>query len=268
MGKRKDNTDSQEINSRVLLMILDELRAIRTRMDSALGSDNSQITEPQPPAQRPATAPPVNEKFEEDAPKPEPTPPQEPEPEKPRETDTFNLSKPTSPDEEGKLFVEQKQCIENMMSVSQFSRAEKLTQALLAVIPASSDAEALLETVRRESSAFRSEQQSRLFAEFQRWTESRQWINAQSVGEQLIEKYPASEEGQKVAASMDTVYKNAHFEEARTLRDRIGDLIKRKRYSDAIDVAEDLIRRFPNTQVAKQLHSLLPDLKRRSAHFR
>ena len=67
---------------------------------------------------------------------------------------------------------------------------------------------------------------------------------------------------------MSTVRKNAHFEEARTLRDRIRDLIKRKRYSEAVDVSEDLMRRFPNTQVAKQLQSLLPDLKRRSAHFR
>ncbi len=67
---------------------------------------------------------------------------------------------------------------------------------------------------------------------------------------------------------MDTVRKNAHFEEARTLRDRIGDLIKRKRYSEAVEIAEDLIRRFPNTRVAKQLRALLPDLKRRDANFR
>jgi hypothetical protein len=264
MGKRKDNTESQEVNSRVLLMILDELRAIRKRMDIALGPDNGQIAEPQLTEQPPATAPPVEKTREQEAPKSAPSA----ETERPANTDPFNLSKPTSTEEEDNLLVAQKQRIENMMSVAQFSRAEKLAQALLAVIPTNSDAEALLETVRRESSAFRSEQQSRLFAEFQRWTESRQWIKAQRVGEQLIEKYPASKEGQKVAASMDTVCKNAHFEEARTLRDRIGDLIKRKRYSDAVDVAEDLIRRFPNTQVAKQLRSLLPDLKKRSAHFR
>ena len=154
------------------------------------------------------------------------------------------------------------------MSVAQFTRAEKLAQALLAALPDSSDAEALLETVRRESSAFRTEQQSRLFAEFQKWTESRQWIKAMAVGQQLLDKYAASGEARKVGASMSTVRKNAHFEEARTLRDRIRDLIKRKRYSEAIEIANDLIHRFPNTQVAKQLKTLLPDLKRRSVHFR
>ena len=326
MGKRTDNKVSGEVNSRILLLILDELRYIRKRMDTALGADGKEIAPP-PSAPRHPPSPPVieeevaeveildaeivdaeivdaeivdNREVEPAAP-PAPQakkqsapakPPQETKsprkpvkahtqeqakakpktdttpPKQPQNTETFDLPTPTSHDEEVKLFAAQKQRIENMMSVAQFARAEKLAQALLAAVPNSSEAEALLDTVRRESCAFRTEQQSRLFAEFQRWTESRQWIKAQSVGEQLLDKYPASKQANKVAASMSTVRKNAQFEEARALRDRIRDLIKRKRYSEAIEIAEDLMRRFPNTQVAKQLKSLLPDLKRRSAHFR
>ena len=316
MGKRTDNKDSSEVNSRILLLILDELRSIRKRMDTALGADGGTIAPPPSIPRRPPTPPPVEEEVAEveiiateiveeveilppappvpkaktksapltppekpkSPPKPAQAPPQEQAksqgetntapPKQTQNTETFNLTAPTSPDEEVKLFAAQKQRIENMMSVAQFARAEKLAQALLAAVPNSSEAEALLDTVRRESCAFRTEQQSRLFGEFQRWTESRQWIKAMAVGEQLLEKYAASGQAKKVAASMPTVRKNAQFEEARTLRDRIRDLIKRKRYSEAVDVADDLIRRFPNTQVAKQLQSLLPDLKRRSLHFR
>ncbi|MDP6545513.1 MAG: hypothetical protein QGH60_16125 [Phycisphaerae bacterium] len=323
MGKRKDNEASGEVNSRILLLILDELRAIRKQMDTALGANGERISQPPSIPLRPE-APPLPAKKEVaeveivdaeivDDQKTKPTKPTKPKappapkakkksakpkppakpkstpkpakttpkkqakaqpktkpaaPKQPQNTETFNLPAPTSPDEEVKLFAAQKQRIENMMSVAQFTRAEKLAQALLAVVPDSDDAEALLDTVRRESSAFRSEQQSRLFAEFQRWTESRQWIKALAVGEQLLEKYAASTEGKKVASSMSTVSKNAHFEEARALRDRIRDLIKRKRYSEAIEIANDLILRFPNTQVAKQLRTLLPDLKRRSVQFR
>jgi len=317
MGKQTDNKASGEVNSRILLMILDELRYIRNRMDTALGAGDAAIVPPPSASQSPATPPKVEEAvaevkiIEEEVPEVEiieaeivdeqevePPPPPVPKakkqsaparqpakaatktkpnaqpktdttgPQQPQNTENFNLPAPTSPDEEAKLFAAQKQRIENMMSVAQFTRAEKLAQALLAAVPDSDEAETLLETVRRESSAFRTEQQSRLFAEFQRWTESRQWVKAMGVGEQLVEQYPASAEAQKVAGSMSTVRKNAHFEEARSLRDRIRDLIKRKRYSEAVDVSEDLMRRFPNTQVAKQLKSLLPDLKRRSAHFR
>jgi len=316
MGKRTDNKASDEVNSRILLLILDELRHIRKRMDTALVPDGGKTAPPPSTPQTPPAPPIVEEEVAEveiieteivddqevqpapspppkvkkksapakppakrkSPPKPAKAPPRKPTkaqpkadaaaPKQPQNTEIFNLPAPTSPDEEVELFADQKQRIENMMSVAQFTRAEKLAQALLAAIPDSSDAEALLETVRRESSAFRTEQQSRLFAEFQRWTESRQWIKAMAVGEQLLEKYPASGQAKKVASSMSTVRKNAHFEEARTLRDRIRDLIKRKRYSEAVEIADDLIRRFPNTQVAKQLKSLLPDLKRRSVHFR
>jgi len=308
MGKQTENTGSEAINSRILLMILDELRYIRTRMDSTIGLGKSpatppppplaafektnweaEIVEPEPVPEKPKDIPvPAKPKpAAETKPKPAPKKPKakparpaakapKKKPKaapktaapKPKKTEDFGLKKPGSPQERDELFAAQKDRIENMMAVAQFDRAEKLAQALLAIMPDSPEAESMLETVRRESTAFRSEQQTRLFSEFQKWTESRQWIKAQSVGEQLIAKYPASEEGQTVAASMDTVRNNAHFEEARTLRDRIRDLIKRKRYAEAVEIAEDLIRRFPNTQVARQLKSLLPDLKRRHAQFR
>ena len=263
-------------------MILDELRSIRQRMDAAMGPYNGQIAPPPPPprplpedtestrtaeiiepkiADVPEPAATVQKAPTESHANPAPAP-------KPKNTDDFGLKEPKSAQEAAELFSAQKKRIENMMAVAQFAWAEKLAQALLATLPHSDQAEAMLETVRRESTAFRTEQQSRLFAEFQKCTESRQWLKAQAIGEQLIEKYPASEEGQTIAASMDTVAKNAHFEEARTLRDRIGDLIKRKRYAEAIEIAEDIIRRFPNTQVAKQLRLLLPDLKKRDKQFR
>jgi len=300
MAKEAENSGPEDINSRILLMILDELRDIRKRLDAATGSGVNP-TAPSPTqtpglpevkedlwkaeiieTETPTEAEPDPSKSKNKARKTKPpeqaaepkeakpkaeTPPAHAAATESQKSEEFGLQTPTSPQEEAELFSAQKQRVENMMAVAQFARAEKLAQALLAVMPDSGDAEAMLETVRRESTAFRSEQQTRLFAEFQRWTESRQWIKARTIGEQLIAKYPASEEGQTVAASMGTVRSNAHFEEARTLRDRIGDLIKRKRYSEAIDIAEDLMRRFPTTQVAKQLKSLLPDLKRRHAQF-
>lgn len=283
-------------------MILDELRHIRSRMDSVLGPDSDaaappassapqrpptpaaplrepeevKIVNPQPVDNRkpeppaPPTPKPAKKPQPKSEPKPKPKPKSKPKPQpqaKQQDAESFKLETPASPKDAVRLFSDQKKRIENMMAVAQFTRAEKLAQALLAVMPTSDDAENLLETVRRESSAFRTEQQARLFSEFQKWTESRQWIKAQTVGQKLLEKYPASEEGQAVAASMHTVEKNAHFEEARILRDRVRDLIKRKRYNDAIEIAEDLMRRFPNTQVAKQLRAMLPDLKKRSAQF-
>ena len=281
MGKKEDTTASGEVNSRILLLILDELRHIRGRIDAALSLDNGKGSPPPPRNLPPARA--LNEDAPEveilssevvddrDAERAGPSTPESEKqsaPERPEDPAAFILPAPTSPDKEAELFKAQKQRIENMMSGARFADAERLAEALSAAIPDSTKAQALLETVHREASAFRTEQQSRLFREFQRWTESRQWIKAQTVGEQLLDNYPAGGEAKKVAASMSTVRTNAHIEEARTLRDRVGDMIKRKRYSEAVEIAEDLIHRFPKTQAAVQLRSLLPDLKKRSAQFR
>jgi len=195
--------------------------------------------------------------------------PQAPPPEEQAdEIPSFDLPKHATQEEQARLFVVQKRRIEDMMSLAQFARAEKLAQALLSSLPHWDEAEALLETVRRESTAFRREQQTRLFGEFQKWTESRQWTYALAVGEQLLAKYPACDQAQRISATMATVRSNAHFQEARILRDRISDLVRRKRFSEAVKVAEDVVVRFPNTRVAKQLRSLIPNMKRRGGEFR
>jgi len=259
MTKKKDNKDTEEINARILLLILDELKAIHQRLDAAFGETSAATSEPahavidlpqrEPVEPIPATPPII----------PDPQ-----EPQVPPDPNAFNLTKPASLAEEVELFNTQKLHIENLMSVAKFSEAEKLAEALSAVMPFNIDAKSLLDTIRRESTAFRTEQQGRLFAEFQKSTESRQWVTARLIGEQLIERYPASYEGQTVAASMQTVCQNAHYEEARILRDRIHDMVKRKRYTEALEIAEDLIHRFPTTLAASQLQLLLPDFKRRS----
>ncbi|MCP4375736.1 MAG: hypothetical protein GY794_06120 [bacterium] len=230
-------------------MILEELRAIRKQMDTAPCTNN------------------VDDDTSVQTPD-EPSEPEETPEETPEQSEVVEPTATVSPAKESLIVSTQRQRIESLMSVAQFSNAEKLARDLLQTLPNSSEAQALVETVQRESSAFCSEQQSRLFSEFQRYSEARQWIKALDIGEQLIEKYPSSTEAQTLTESMNTVRKNAHFEEARELRDRIRDLIKRKRYPEAVEIAEDLMQRFPNTQVANQLKSLLPDLKRRSKDSR
>ena len=52
---------------------------------------------------------------------------------------------------------------------------------------------------------------------------------------------------------LSTIQDNARLEEVRELRDQIRDLIERRRYADAIEYAQDLIQRFPDTKAAEEL---------------
>ncbi|MCY2924132.1 MAG: hypothetical protein NT031_01610, partial [Planctomycetota bacterium] len=60
------------------------------------------------------------------------------------------------------------------------------------------------------------------------------------------------------------IEENARIEEVRQLRDRIADLIERKRFAEAVEAAEDVIHRFPDTQVAGQLTREIDKLRRRA----
>jgi len=157
-----------------------------------------------------------------------------------------------------------KRRVEDLMSIAHFLEAEQAAQELLSRYPGAADAQALLETVRRESNAFRTEQQTRLYAELQKCAESRQWRRALDTANRLIERYPASKQARKALAQMDTITSNARIEEVRDLRARFRDMIRRKRFGEAADIAADVVKRFPETHVAKELSGQIPNLRKRA----
>ncbi len=122
----------------------------------------------------------------------------------------------------------------------------------------------MLETVRREAGAFHAEQQSRLYNEIQRYTQARQWRKAIESARRLLEKYPASQEAQRIEATLSTIENNAKLEEIRDLRNRIRDLVARKRFAEAIEIAQDVVIRFPDAKIAAELRRQIPHMKRRS----
>ena len=68
-----------------------------------------------------------------------------------------------------------------------------------------------------------------------------------------LEAYPAGPEAESVRSQMETLRSNARIEEARELRDRILEMINRRRFSEALELARDLVGRFPDTAAAAEL---------------
>jgi len=158
----------------------------------------------------------------------------------------------------------EKRRVEDLMSIAHFVEAEQAAQELLSRYPGAPDARDLLETVRRESNAFRTEQQTRLYAELQKCAESRQWRRALDAATRLIERYPASRQARKASSQMDTITGNARIEEVRDLRDRFRNMMRRKRFDEAADIAAEVVKRFPETQVARELSGQISDLRKRA----
>jgi len=152
--------------------------------------------------------------------------------------------------------------ISDLMAISSFKEAQEAAAQLAARFPTSDAARSLLERVRREANAFTTEQRNRLFTEIQRHADARRWRPAFQAAQRLLRQYPDSPEADEVSVQMPTLQENARIEEVREMRDRARDLLRRRRYAEALRVAEDIVSLFPDTQAATELRAQMERIRR------
>ncbi|MBS3734445.1 MAG: hypothetical protein KGY99_05910 [Phycisphaerae bacterium] len=149
---------------------------------------------------------------------------------------------------------------EAFMSVAAFDKARGIAQDLLDRND-SAEARQLVERIHREARTFAFEQRRRLYQQADRLAAERRWREASAAARKLLEDYPNSPEADAVAGRMDTLEANARLAEARELRDRLRDMLQRRRYTEAAALAEDVLSRFPDTQIAAELRGQLDRLR-------
>lgn len=150
--------------------------------------------------------------------------------------------------------------VEDLMAVASFDKAQAAAEDLVLRFPSNREAADLLERVRREATAFSSEQRKRLCTEIERHVEGRRWRQAVAASQKLLQAYPDSGEAQLVNAQLPTMQANARLEDVRELRDKILDLIERRRFAEAASMARDLIRQYHDTAAAEEFAKRLPKL--------
>ncbi len=155
--------------------------------------------------------------------------------------------------------------IEDLMAMGSFRPAREEAGDLRKRFPDSPDVARLAERVDREAEAYDSQQRQRLVETIRRNAEQRRWREALSAARELLESHPNSPEAEHVLQQMDTLEENARLGEARALRDSIRELIRRGRYVEAVEMGENLVRRFPRTAAAEELRRQLPRLRERAA---
>jgi hypothetical protein len=163
-------------------------------------------------------------------------------------------------DAQAKELAEQTRLAKDLMAVGDFGEASRVAQELARRYPALEQAKDLAGTVGREAAAFGLEQRTRLYADVEHAAHARRWRPALATGKRLMQLYPGSEQADAVAAQIPTLEKNARLEEVRELRDRIRDLLERRRFNDAIALAQDVVKRFPDTQAAAELSEQMDKL--------
>jgi outer membrane protein assembly factor BamD (BamD/ComL family) len=155
--------------------------------------------------------------------------------------------------------------VNDLMSVSRFGEAMNAARELRNRYPDSEEAAELLKRVEHEAGAFDGEQRKRLYEMIRRQGEGRHWKLALDAANELLEKYPDSSEAEAVKAQMPTLVDNTRIEEVRELRDRILDLMDRRRYSEALELSTHVVTNYPETAAASELRAQMPHLRELAA---
>jgi outer membrane protein assembly factor BamD (BamD/ComL family) len=149
----------------------------------------------------------------------------------------------------------------DLMAVARFDEAVEVAREIEEKHGEQPEVEGLLERVQREAEAYEVEQRTRLFSLITDHGESRQWKLALETAHRLLEKFPASDEAEQVRAMMHTLVDNARIEEVRGLRDRILDLMERRRYEEAVSLAKHVVNNYPETAAAEELRAKMARLE-------
>ena len=103
-----------------------------------------------------------------------------------------------------------------------------------------------------------------LFNEIKTAVDARQWRMALDGCQRFLLKYPDHGRSDRIRQQVSTVQKNAEIEERHEQEERIKDLAKTGRFTEAAELCEGLLAQFPDSPQAGRLAQLLPRLRERS----
>lgn len=151
--------------------------------------------------------------------------------------------------------------IEELMASSSWDRAWERVRALVEGFPASSDARALHNRIQREHDAYCDTSAQRIFEGIRHDIDQRNWRQAVSRSEQLFAQFPTHRVTESLRPRLKTLRENAEIQERQELEVRIQELMHDSQFDQAIELAEDLIRRYPLSPQADSLETLLPRIR-------
>jgi tetratricopeptide (TPR) repeat protein len=155
--------------------------------------------------------------------------------------------------------------VESLMSAGKFDEAEKAVESLGQSLGFDDELEQLEWRIQRERQAYQQEQIQRLYRQVQTQAKKRNWQDALEAAQKLQGAYPESAEAKLVEVIRETLRENARLQQVRQIRDRIRDLIGRKRYAEALELARQVVRDYPETAAAQELREQMERLEQRAA---
>jgi hypothetical protein len=151
--------------------------------------------------------------------------------------------------------------IEDLVSATSFERALEKANLLVQGFPTNPDAHTLQARVRKEFETHQETNVQRMFEEIKHDSERRMWKRALMHAEHLLGRFPTHRLAEAVRMQMSTLQENAEIQERQEMEVRIQELMRDRQFGEAIELAEDVVRRYPLSPQAESLEKLLPKIR-------
>ena len=119
----------------------------------------------------------------------------------------------------------------------------------------------LLSRVAHEHDVFIDTNAQALYAELRRHIEQHQWRGGQQCRPEVTFEVSDASRTQQMRRRLRTIQENADIQERQEAEVQIQELIRAGQFRDAIDLAEEIIRRFPGSPQAEAIEAMLPPLQ-------
>jgi hypothetical protein len=151
--------------------------------------------------------------------------------------------------------------VENLMAVWAWDQAYSETARFVENFPNHEEGRQLLQRVMAERENYVENTANRLYEEIRIDIDRRLWRRAMDNAVKLLECAPGHKRSVAIRSQLKTIRENAEIEERQEQERRIQELIRGRQFFEAIDLAQDLLQRFPSSPQAETLKTLLPKLR-------
>ncbi len=151
--------------------------------------------------------------------------------------------------------------VRGWVSTNRWDLVEPLITKLELTYPDDASVMGYVQQVRGEMQGWHKEEFHNLIAQLKDAGDHRQWRRASLIAQQILEKYPDEKMVEKLRAELPAIRKNADIQEVKDLESQFKELLQRRRYDEAMPIAQKVIDHHPETAVAAELVKMLPKLQ-------
>jgi hypothetical protein len=167
---------------------------------------------------------------------------------------------------EGETWERARDRVTDLISVGSWDKAMSAAAEFVENFPAHAEGRHLLTRVRREHDIARDAKFQRMYEEVQADVDRRSWREALEGAQKLLELYPNHARANKIRQQLKTIAQNAEIEERQEHEIRIQQLVRGRRFAEAVELAEDVMKRYPGSPQAQSLDQMLPKLRDLAEH--